>query len=154
MSDTKIVVVSGYFDPVHLGHLDLFRAARKLGNKLIVIVNNDKQLRLKGSIPLYDEETRVALISQLKDVDKAILACDTDATVSETLTMLCADDAMRPSIFANGGDVRNLLDCRERIVCKKHGVEMIFGVGGEKSHASREIKLKFLLSVARKALLT
>ena len=74
----KFVVISGYFNPLHVGHLDYISSAKALGHKLIVIVNNDKQVEIKGSVPFMKEEDRFRIISSLKDVDYTYLSTDED----------------------------------------------------------------------------
>ena len=81
----KIVVISGYFNPIHSGHIDYIQSAKKLGDKLIVIVNNDKQVSLKGSVPFQDEEERKKIVSNIKGVDHAVISIDEDATVCESI---------------------------------------------------------------------
>ena len=79
------VVVSGYFNPIHKGHIELFNLAKDLGSRLWVIVNNDTQRELKGSTPFYDEEERLLIVSNLKMVDYAMLSIDNDNTVKQSL---------------------------------------------------------------------
>jgi len=69
-----IVAVSGYFNPLHVGHIEMIQRAKKLGDKLVVIVNNDKQVALKGSVPFMPEKDRIMIISALRDVDKVFLS--------------------------------------------------------------------------------
>jgi len=133
-----IVAVSGYFNPIHIGHIRLFQEAKKLGTKLIVIVNNDKQVELKGSYPFMKEKERMKIISELKSIDKAVIAIDKDRSVCKTL------EYIKPDIFANGGD-RFKKNIPEIAVCKKIGCKTIFniGVGGKIQSSSLLIK-KFL----------
>ncbi len=99
MSTKRIkVAVSGYFNPLHVGHLEMISRAKKLGNYLIAIVNNDKQVKVKGSYPFMSEQDRLKIIKSLKDVDEVFLSIDSDATVCKSL------EAVNPDIFANGGD--------------------------------------------------
>ena len=93
-----VVAVSGYFNPVHIGHIKYIEEAKKLGKKLIVIVNTDKQVKLKGSSPFMNERERLEMIAALRFVDNVILAIDEDETVCKTLELI------KPDIFANGGD--------------------------------------------------
>src|SRR3989338_11171476 len=93
-----LVATSGYFDPLHRGHLELFSRAKKLGTKLIVIINNDEQAKLKKGFAFMPEKERLAVVSSLKMVDKAVLSIDKDKTVCQTLASL------KPDIFAKGGD--------------------------------------------------
>ena len=94
----KKVAISGYFDPIHIGHLEYIRLARELGGYLIVIVNSDKQAVLKKGKPFMCEDDRLTIVSQIKGVDEVIVSIDDDKTVCKTL------DLIKPDIFANGGD--------------------------------------------------
>ena len=118
----KLVAVSGYWNPLHIGHIRLFEAAKELGEYLVVIVNNDKQVKLKGSIPFMNERERMEIISALRAVDNVILSIDKDKTVCKTLELI------KPDIFANGGD-RNLKNIPEASLCRKIGCRMAFNVG-------------------------
>ena len=128
----KIVAVSGYFDPFHVGHLDYFEMAKGLGGYLIVIVNSDHQARQKYGEPQMSEADRVRLIGALEIVDKAVLSIDDDMTQCETLSVL------KPDIFANGGD-RHLDDIPEVAVCIEHGIELVDGLG-EKIRSSSDYR--------------
>ena len=124
-----VVAVSGYFNPLHIGHLEMIRRAKKLGDKLVVIVNNDKQVAIKGSFPFMSESDRVEIIQALKNVDKAVLSIDEDATVCRSLAKL------KPQIFANGGDRHSVGDVPEYEVCQKYHIKMVDGLG-KKTRAS------------------
>jgi cytidyltransferase-like protein len=118
----KTVAISGYFDPIHVGHLEYITEARKLGNKLIVIVNNNQQCVLKKGKPFMDEKDRVLITSSLKDVDEVFLSVDHDKTVCKSLELL------KPDIFANGGDRKNY-EIPESAICKKYNIQIIDGLG-------------------------
>ncbi len=117
------VAVSGYFNPLHIGHLEMISQAKKLGNYLIAIVNNDAQVKLKGSVPFMSEKDRLKIIAALRDVDEVFLSVDKDASVCKSLTKVC------PDIFANGGDRKNLNDVPEYGVCQKLDITMVDGLG-------------------------
>jgi len=127
-----VVAASGYFNPLHLGHIMYLEAAKRLGTKLVVIVNNDKQVKLKGSFPFMNEKERAAIVADLKPVDEVVIAIDEDMTVSKTLEMI------KPDIFANGGDVTEE-NFREREVCERIGCKPLFGVGGAKIQSSSRL---------------
>jgi cytidyltransferase-like protein len=130
----KVVVVSGYFDPIHNGHLELMEKARSLGDKLIVIVNNDKQVNMKrGKDPFMNENDRKKLVESIRLVDEAFISIDTDRSVVESLREI------NPDIFANGGD-RNQGEVPETPVCRELGIEMVDGQG-EKIATSRDYYL-------------
>ena len=119
---SKVVAVSGYFDPIHVGHLDYLEMSKKLGDKLVVIVNSNSQCVLKKGKPFMDENDRVRIVKSLKIVDEVFLSIDIDKTVCKSL------EAINPDIFANGGD-RAVSEVPESVVCDKYNIEMIDGLG-------------------------
>ena len=121
------VAVSGYFNPLHIGHIQYFKAAKEIG-QLIVIVNNDWQAMLKGNMFMPELE-RMEIIKNLKMVDKVVLSIDNDETVCKTL------EKVRPYIFAKGGD-RYIFEIPERDICGKLGIKIIDCVGGFKIQSS------------------
>ena len=118
----KVVAISGYFDPIHVGHLEYINMAKKLGDKLVVIVNNNYQCELKKSKPFMDEKDRVTIVSNLKNVDEVFLSIDKDKTVCASL------EKIKPDIFANGGDRKNY-EIPESVICKKYDIKIIDGLG-------------------------
>jgi len=101
---SKTIAVSGYFDPIHVGHLDYLEMSKKLGDKLIVIVNNNNQCVLKKGKPFMDEHDRVRIVAALNIVDEVFLSIDTDKTVCKSL------EAIKPDIFANGGETKQFVN--------------------------------------------
>lgn len=128
----KVVCTSGYFNPFHVGHLELLEASKKLGDYLIVIVNNDHQVRLKGAVPFMNENERARIIRALKCVDHVMVASDRDRTVVDTLR------SIRPQIFAKGGDSEKSNTPEEQI-CREYGIQIVYGVGGGKIQASSKL---------------
>ena len=125
----KAIIVSGYFNPLHKGHLDLFEKAKEVGDLLIVIVNNDKQRELKGSKFFQDEEERIRIIRALHMVDMAWISIDEDSTQNETLKLMV--DKFYGSMnlaFANGGDQNNGT-IPEKEICDQYNIELIDGLG-------------------------
>lgn len=118
----KVVAISGYFDPIHVGHLEYINMAKKLGDKLVVIVNNNYQCELKKGKPFMDEKDRVTIVSNLKNVDEVFLSIDKDKTVCASL------EKIKPDIFANGGDRKNY-EIPESVICKKYDIKIIDGLG-------------------------
>ena len=126
----KRVIVSGFFNPLHGGHLDMIETAAGLGDNLIVIVNNDKQQLLKKGKIILDQDNRVRLIKALDAVDEVVLAVDEDPPVIETLKLLREHYPKDELIFANGGDRVSDKVTPEAAICKELGIEMVYGVGG------------------------
>ncbi len=120
----KRVAVSGYFDPIHIGHLEYLKLARELGDKLVVIVNNNDQCILKKGKPFMDELDRVEIVKSLKMVDEVFLSIDKDKTVCASL------EEIKPDVFANGGD-RITGEVPESSICKKYNIKMIDGLGNK-----------------------
>ncbi|MCX7778924.1 MAG: adenylyltransferase/cytidyltransferase family protein [Patescibacteria group bacterium] len=136
----KIVIVSGFFNPLHGGHLSHLKEAKKLGDELWVIVDNDKQQLIKKGQIILDENERMMIVQELKCVDKVILAIDKDISVAETLKMLAEKNPDCEIILAKGGD-RNFdnLPEKEKEVCRKYKIKVIAGVGTEKVNSSTRI---------------
>jgi len=131
----KIVVVSGGFDPVHVGHIRYCRAAKQLGDELVVILNSDKFLMKKKGFVFMPFNERKEILEAFACVDRVIPCLDKDQTVCKTL------EELRPDIFANGGD-RFLENIPEVDVCRRLGIEMIFNVGGKKIQSSSDLAAK------------
>lgn len=126
----KIVILSGFFNPLHGGHLDMIEEGAAMGEKLIVIVNNDIAQKLKKGKIILNERNRLRLISALKYVDDAVLGIDQDLTVVETIRVIAKEHPNDEIIFANGGDRSSPEVVPETEVCKEYEIEMIYGIGG------------------------
>lgn len=143
-----IVAVSGGFDPIHPGHIRYFKAAKELGDKLIVILNNDNWLVKKKRFNFMSEKERKEVLEAIKYVDEVVITKhpkDTDdMSVSEALKLL------KPDIFANGGD-RKADNIPEYELCKKLGIKMVFNVGpGGKIQSSSSLVDKATRNAPRK----
>src|SRR3989338_2018015 len=143
-----VVAVSGGMDPIHIGHIRLIQDAKKLGDKLVVILNNDNWLKKKKSLIFMHQNERKEIIEAIKGVDEVILTDHgpnpQDMSVSKELAKI------KPDIFANGGD-RTATNILEAPVCKKIGCEMIFSVGqGGKVQSSSWLLAKYLKSIKTK----
>jgi cytidyltransferase-like protein len=128
-----VVAVSGGFDPLHVGHVRMFKKARALGTKLIVILNNDNWLETKKGYIFMKQRERKEIISALKMVDDVYITThkknDPDRSVCTALRRI------RPNIFANGGD-RSLGTILETETCRIIGARMVCNVGGGKVQSS------------------
>lgn len=138
----KGIIVSGYFNPLHKGHLEYFNKSKNLGDKLFVIVNNDNQRILKGSKKFMLEDERVMIIESLSLIDYTFLSIDQDLTVCKTIKLIFDEFSSVYSFsFANGGDQTN-----ERIpeysICKKLGIDLIDGMGEKIQSSSWILKNK------------
>ena len=125
----KAIIVSGYFNPIHKGHIEYFQNAKSNGDELFVIVNSDFQRELKGSKEFQDEKERVFIVEKLRMVDKCFISIDKDRTVIETIkTIFDQFGNEYQLVFANGGDQNNDT-IPERAICEKLGIKLIDGLG-------------------------
>ena len=120
----KVIAASGYFNPLHKGHIEYLEKAKQLGDYLIVIVNSDYQRALKGSKKFMDQEERMKIVKALRCVDEVVVAIDEDTSVCKSLECLNP----RPNIFAKGGD-RFASEIPEAEICNKLGIVMVDGLG-------------------------
>ena len=137
----KKIVVSGGFDPVHIGHLKMLEEAKFLGDYLTVILNSDRFLKEKKGFVFMPFKERKKILSGFKVVDKVIECIDKDNTVKQTLIKLKNENLV--DIFANGGDRKNSKDIPEYEVCKENNIKMAFGVGGSKIQSSSKLVSNF-----------
>jgi cytidyltransferase-like protein len=136
----KAIIVSGYFNPIHKGHLEYFQNAKKNADELFVIVNSDLQRKLKGSKAFQDEDERMIIINHIKGVDMAILSIDQDRTVCETIQKIAADFGDKYELlFANGGDQNNDT-IPEKPICQELGVKLVDGLGDKIQSSSWLLK--------------
>ena len=140
MSKLKAIIVSGYFNPLHKGHLELFQKAKTSGDQLWVIVNSDLQRELKGSNEFMEQDERLLIVSAVGIVDKALISIDRDKTQCATL----ADFADKYSseyelYFANGGDQNND-SIPEVLICKVKGIGLLEGLGDKIQSSSWLLK--------------
>lgn len=149
---SKIVIASGYFNPLHKGHISYLTAARELGDDLWVILNNDTQVKLKGSVPFMTMEERGEIVYNLKPVNHVLYSIDDDLTVCQSLWYILFHYTTNADslIFANGGD-REKENTPEEEVCKKYNIEMIFGVGGEQKENSSSNLIRKVAENVRKS---
>ena len=136
----KTVIVSGFFNPLHGGHIDMIEAAAAMGDHLIVVVNNDQQQLLKKGKIILDEKNRLRLLRAIKGVDQVVLSIDDDPTIIKTLEMVARQHPGDELVFANGGDRDSEKAVPEAEVCHKYDIAMVFDAGGtEKTDSSTRI---------------
>ena len=145
----KIAIVSGYFNPLHVGHLDYMEAAKKIADKLFVIINNDYQVSLKGSTFFMCESERKRIVSALRFVDDTFISRDKDESVLGTLQRILVShqaNGRNSFIFCNGGDRSNTNTPEERL-CSSNSYHLtsVYNVGGKKRQSSSD-----LISIAAK----
>jgi cytidyltransferase-like protein len=150
-----IVATSGGFDPVHIGHVRLFKEAKKLGDELVVILNNDNWLKQKKGFIVMSEEERKEIIESFKFVDRVVITkhCENPKDMS----VCAALSDLKPDVFAKGGD-RDKIDANksssslnpEQALCQRLGIKIVFNVGkGGKIQSSSWLAKKFPNSVKK-----
>ena len=125
----KAIIVSGYFNPIHKGHLEYFNNAKDLADELFVIVNSDLQRALKESKEFQKEDERLFIVQNIKAVDTAIISLDKDRTVCASIEAIFETYGGQYQLgFANGGDQDNN-SIPEAPICKELGIQLIDGLG-------------------------
>lgn len=127
----KAVIISGYFNPLHGGHLDMIEAAAAMGDKLIVVVNNDVQQVLKKGKVILSEQNRARLIASLRDVDEVVMSIDDDLGQRKTLVALAKKYPTDELVFANDGDKDSEKAIPEGDICHQFGIKMVFNISGK-----------------------
>lgn len=143
MGSSKIknaIIVSGYFNPIHKGHIEYFQKAKSLADELFVIVNSDFQRKLKKSKEFQDETERLLIVSNIKPVNKVFLSIDQDKTVCKTIEVIYKSLGSEYKLkFANGGDQNNDT-IPEKNICVKLGIKLIDGLGNKIQSSSWLLK--------------
>ena len=125
---TRWVAVSGGFDPLHIGHVRMFKEARNLGDKLVVILNNDNWLRAKKGFVFMSQSERKELIEALEGVDRVVYT--KHGKDPKDMSVVKELSALKPAVFVNGGDRKPDDDpIPEVALCKQLGIKMVFNVG-------------------------
>jgi len=136
----KGIIVSGYFNPIHKGHIEYFNKSKALADEMFVIVNNDLQRALKGSKEFQQEQERVFIVSNIKSVNHCILSIDQDRTVCKTIEKIALDFGEDYDLsFSNGGDQNNDT-IPERSICDQMGITLIDGLGDKIQSSSWLLK--------------
>ena len=125
----KAIIVSGYFNPIHKGHIEYFQMSKRIGDVLIVIVNNDFQRELKKSKEFMKQDERIIIVSNIKSVDKVYLSIDKDKSVKKTLEKIHNELSFNYNLFfTNGGDQNNE-SIPEKEICDKLNIKLIDNMG-------------------------
>ncbi len=131
----KTIVASGYFDPIHSGHIEYLKLAKELGGKLVVILNNDDQCILKKGKPFIKQDERAIILKAIRYVDEVFISIDKDKTVCKSLK------AIKPDIFAKGGD-RFSYEIPEAKICEDLGIKIVDRLGKKIQSSSKLTNLK------------
>jgi len=133
-----LVIASGYFNPLHKGHIEYLKRSKELGDALMVIINNDMQVELKGSKVFQDELERKDIIDELKCVNYSLISIDEDRSVKRSIEFIHKFIRADKYLFTNGGDQfgNTIL---EKDICNQLGIGLIDGLG-EKIQSSSILK--------------
>lgn len=133
-----VTIISGYFDPLHIGHLDYINKAVELKNlPLIVIINNDYQAEKKKGKAFMKDTERMKIVQSIKGVNEAVMSIDYDKSVSKTINRIRDRYKGFDIIFANGGDQKE--KCLEEDMCNKLGIKVVYGLGNKIQSSSELI---------------
>ena len=136
----KVIIVSGYFNPLHKGHIELFEKAKVVGDELWVIVNSDFQRELKGSKEFMNQNERLKIVSAVGIVDKALVSIDKDITQCATLATISDNFSNKYQLyFANGGDQNNS-SIPEGTICREKRITLLDGLGDKIQSSSWLLK--------------
>lgn len=134
-----IVLTSGYFDPIHVGHIDYLRLSKELGDRLVVIVNTDKQAFLKKGYSFMSQDDRMKIVGSIRYVDEVVLSIDEEECVIKTIKQLYERFKGNRIIFAKGGD-RFSHEIPESKVCNDYNIKMVDGLGAKIRSSSEMVK--------------
>jgi cytidyltransferase-like protein len=136
-----LVIASGYFNPIHKGHIEYLNRSKSIGDFLFVIVNNDYQRELKGSKEFQTEDERKFIVANLKSVDDTIISIDKNREVGNTIKLIYSEmkNKFDKIIFTNGGDQTTASEYEKRI-CDELEIEMVFGLGDKIQSSSWLLK--------------
>ena len=126
-----LVIASGYFNPIHKGHIEYLNRSKAVGDFLFVIVNNDYQRLMKGSKEFMDEDERLLVVRNIKSVDEAMVSIDENSRLVEKSIEFIYNQMgskFDKVIFTNGGD-QTTHTIGEKEICEKLGIELVFGLG-------------------------
>lgn len=127
---TRWVAVSGGFDPLHVGHVRMFAAARKLGDKLVVIINNDHWLRDKKGFVFMPQKERAEIIRAFPFVDRVVFTGHRPGDYRRDKSVVRELRRLKPAVFANGGDRKPNGDpIPEVVVCEELGIQVVYNLG-------------------------
>ena len=136
----RVAVVSGYFNPLHVGHVRMIEGAAALADHLVVVVNNDEQQLLKKGRIIIPLDQRLEVVAALRAVDVAVASIDTDPSIRRTLGLVREIAPHSEMLFANGGDRGNAGEIAESDACAALDISLVFGIGGnEKTDSSTRI---------------
>ena len=144
-------LVSGGFDPVHVGHLRMFQDAKKLSDKVIVLLNNDDWLIKKKGKPFMNQTQRKEILEEFESISQVIIQKSSEESSSFAIEEFAKNNKKKSICYCNGGDRNNTENIREAVICKKLDIDLVFGVGGdEKIESSSKLSKNYLGNIEEK----
>ena len=138
-------LVSGGFDPVHIGHLRMFQDAKNLSNKVILLLNNDEWLIKKKGKPFMSQNHRKEILDEFKSIDEVIIQDSSEKSSSQAIEEFVRRNPNKKICYCNGGDRSNIKNILEAAICEKLNIRLEFGVGGEeKIESSSKLTKNYL----------
>ncbi|MDA9034274.1 adenylyltransferase/cytidyltransferase family protein [Hyphomicrobiales bacterium] len=144
-------LVSGGFDPVHVGHLRMFQNAKNLSDKVVLLLNNDEWLIKKKGKPFMSQNQRKEILDEFQSIDEVIIQTSSDESSDQAIKEFALTNPNKSICYCNGGDRSNIKNIREASICKKLGIYLEFGVGGEeKVESSSDLTKNYLGNVEKR----
>ena len=144
-------LVSGGFDPVHVGHLRMFQDAKNLSNKVILLLNNDEWLIKKKGKPFMNQNQRKEILEEFKSITEVIIQTSSEKSSSRAIEEFVNNNSNKSICYCNGGDRSNIKNILESDICQKLGVSLEFGIGGEeKVESSSQLTKNYLGNVEKR----
>jgi cytidyltransferase-like protein len=144
-------LVSGGFDPVHVGHLRMFQSAQSLSDKVVLLLNNDEWLIKKKGKPFMNQDQRKEILNEFISISEVIIQTQSDNSSSEAIKDFVKNNPNKTICYCNGGDRSNIKNILEADICKKLGVILEFGVGGdEKVESSSQLTKNYLGNIEKR----
>ena len=151
MKNYDFALLSGGFDPVHIGHLAMIKEANKIAKEVVILLNSDKWLERKKGKPFMVESQRAQILEEFKSVSKVIVQNDDDDSSNNAIISFVKNNPKKTICYCNGGDRSHEKKIREASICKEHNVDLIFGIGGvHKLESSSSLTKNYLSEIEKR----
>tara|TARA_B100000614_G_scaffold143804_1_gene127863 strand:+ start:825 stop:1604 length:780 start_codon:yes stop_codon:yes gene_type:complete len=149
MKNYDFALLSGGFDPVHIGHLAMIKEAKEIAEEVVILLNSDNWLKRKKGKPFMIESQRAQILEEFESVSKVIIQTnDDDDSSNNAIKSFVINNPKKAICYCNGGDRSNEKKIREVAVCKEYNVDLIFGIGGvHKLESSSNLTKNYLSEI-------